>query len=161
MVNIAVGSPPKVNANFVIFGEMKSGVTASGSISHPPVFLQRQGNMTIQSDNSSSNRVVGFDYSVKMNRKAIYSIGSQLPATIELIPPLEYSAAVQIEVDDAFMANSQKFIGQKQDKIVSFSIPEIGEDIYYTIPNASLVSEQLSASADGVLKLTLNYIGHS
>ena len=161
MVNIAVGSPPKVNANFVIFGEMKSGVTASGSISHPAIFLPKQGSMTIQSDNSSSNRVVGFDYSVKMNRKPIYTIGSQLPVTIKLIPPLEYSAAVQIEVDDAFMENSQKFIGQKQDKIVSFSLPTGDGSISYAIPNASLVSEQLSASADGVLKLTLNYIGHS
>ena len=30
-----------------------------------------------------------------------------------------------------------------------------------TIPKASLVGEQLNSSADGALKLTLNYIGHS
>ena len=30
-----------------------------------------------------------------------------------------------------------------------------------TVPKASLVGEQLNASADGALKLTLNYIGHS
>lgn len=161
MINFAVGSPPKVNTNFIIFGEMKSGISASGSVSHPAIFLPRQGEISITSDNSSSNRVVGFDYSVKMNRKPIYTIGSQIPSVVELIPPLEYSAAVQIEVDDAFMANSQSFITQKQNKTISFSTGKNGSLISYTIPNASLVSEQLSASADGVLKLTLNYIGHS
>jgi hypothetical protein len=161
MINFAVGSPPKVNANFIIFGEMTRGTNASGSISHPPIILPRQGDISITSDNSSSNRVVGFDYSIKMTRKPIYTIGSQLPSVVELIPPLEYSAAVQIEIDDAFMANSQNFITQKQNKTISFSTGQNGSSISYTIPNASLVSEQLSASADGVLKLTLNYIGHS
>ena len=30
-----------------------------------------------------------------------------------------------------------------------------------SIPNASLVSERLSSSADGGVRLTLNFIGHS
>ena len=30
----------------------------------------------------------------------------------------------------------------------------------YTVPNAVLTSEQLSATADGSLRLTLNYVGH-
>ena len=29
-----------------------------------------------------------------------------------------------------------------------------------SIPNACLVGEQLNASADGALRLTLNYMGH-
>ena len=30
----------------------------------------------------------------------------------------------------------------------------------YSIPSPSLVSEQLSSTADGSLRLTLNYVGH-
>ena len=39
------------------------------------------------------------------------------------------------------------------------SIEIISETL--SIPKASLVSEQINASADGSVRLTLNYIGHS
>jgi hypothetical protein len=61
------------------------------------------------------------------------------------------------------MKNSSAFLSGREDKIVSLSIRGRDGTIIQslTIPKASLISEQLSASADGVLKLTLNYNGHS
>jgi len=168
LVNCAVGAVPKVTTNFVIFDNLTSGYSASGSKSHPIINIPSQGSIILSCDNAISNRVVGFDYSIKKTSKPLYTIGSILPAKIEFLPPLEYTATVQVEIDDAFMQNSQYFLTNKQNKTVSISIYGKSGTIGYddnllqdlAIPNASLVSEQLSASADGVLKLTLNYIGH-
>jgi hypothetical protein len=163
LVNCAIGAIPKVTTNFNIFDHLVSGSSASGSVSHPNIYIPNQGSMSITCDNVSSNRVVGFDYSIKNNNRPIYTIGSSLPAKIEFLPPLDYSATVQIEIDDAFMKNSSAFLSGREDKIVSLSIRGRDGTIIQslTIPKASLISEQLSASADGVLKLTLNYNGHS
>lgn len=164
MLNFAIGSIPKVTTNFAVFDAIYSGNNAA--LAYPDFYdswLPYQSKCHITCDNISSNRVVGFDYSIKINRKPIYSIGSSLAVDVESMPPLEYSASVQIEIDDAFLQNSQSFITNKDNKTVSISIDSdvIGVPaITFNIPKASLVSEQLSASADGLLKLTLNYIGH-
>lgn len=165
MLNFAIGAIPKVTTNFIVLDSMYSGVDASlPNTSFYSAWIPYQSMCRISCDNVSSNRVVGFDYSIKINRKPVYSIGSSSPVDIDTIPPLEYSAAVQIEVDDAFLENSQSFITNKENKTVSISIDSdvIGVPaITFGVPKASLVSEQLSASADGLLKLTLNYVGHS
>jgi hypothetical protein len=163
LLNFAIGSIPKVTTNFTVFDSIRSGNNSSGAGSFYSSLLPYQSFCNITCDNATSNRVVGFDYSIKINRKPIYSIGSSSAVKVESIPPLEYSASVQIEIDDAFLQNSQNFLTNKENKNVYLSIDseEIGVPaITFNVPKASLVSEQLSASADGLLKLTLNYIGH-
>lgn len=163
-VNFAVGSMPKSSSNIIVYGQMLSGVPEYRGGVDTLSFIPTQKCISITCDNYSSNRVIGFDYSIRSNGKAIYSIGSTLPSVVEFIPPLEYSATVQIEIDDAFMQNSQNFLTNKENKNVYLSVyneERTLERIRFSVPKASLVSEQLSASADGVLKLTLSYIGHS
>jgi hypothetical protein len=165
MLNFAIGAIPKVTTNFTIFDAMNNEKSALRSFD--PFYehaVPLQSECSIACDNTGSNRVVGFDYSIKTTRKPIYTIGSAVAAEVESLPPLEYSASVQIEVDDAFLQNSQSFLTNKENKTVSISINSQvvgGPQIVFDVPRASLLSEQLSASADGVLKLTLNYVGHS
>jgi hypothetical protein len=71
---------------------------------------------------------------------------------------------VQIDVDDAFLQNSTGFLSGRQNKTVTFAVKSKDNTQtlqQLTIPNASLVGETLASSADGGVKLTLNYIGHS
>jgi hypothetical protein len=163
MVNCAIGAIPKVTTNFIIYDNLVKSANSAGSKVHPEIHIPNQGSMSIQCDNYTSNRVVGFDYTIKNSFKPLYTIGSILPVRIEFLSPVEYTASIQIEVDDAFLQNSSNFLTSRQNKTVSMLIN--GRDNItlqsLSIPNASLVSEQLSASSDGVLKLTLNYIGHS
>lgn len=162
-INCAVGAVPKVSANFIVLDEMKSGISASGSASHPDIYIPSQGSISITADHVSSNRVVGFDYSIKANRKLFYTIGSKNVADILFIPPLEYSASVQIEVDDAFLQSGFAFLEERENKTVSFSIKgRGGENLQtLTIPKASVSAEQFQMSSDGIAKLTINYIGYS
>lgn len=165
LVNCAVGSIPKVTSNITVYDTMKTGVNnASGSVATPTIYIPNQGSISITCDNSTTNRVVGFDFAMKIDRRPIYSIGSILPTEIVTMPVVEYSANVQIDVDDAFLSTSSGFLSSRQNKTVSFAVrsrdnSQILQQL--TIPKASLVSESLSSSADGGVKLTLNYIGHS
>jgi hypothetical protein len=79
------------------------------------------------------------------------------------MPPLEYTAAVQIEIDEAFLQDSHNYLYDRENKIISFSIRGRNQELLQnlTLPKASLISEQINASSDGLLRLTLNYIGHS
>jgi hypothetical protein len=162
-VNCAVGSIPTVNSSFSVYDEMRSGANATGT-TDTSIFVPSQGSITATCDNTTTNRVVGFDYSLEVVRKPYYTLGSEVPAEVKYIPPIKYTASVQIEVDDVFLESGYSFLTSgKEEKSVSFSIN--GRDgtalQSLTIPKASLVSEKLSASADGSVRLTLNYIGHS
>ena len=163
MVNCAVGAIPKVTTNITIYDEMQTGVAFADSTSTPTILIPNQGSISVTCDNSTTNRVVGFDYAVKAYRKPMYTIGSLLPSEIVSFPILEYASSVQIDVDDAFLQSGLSFLRNRENKSVSFTINgRTGSLIQsLTIPNASLVGESLSSSADGGIKLTLNYIGHS
>lgn len=164
MVNCAVGSIPKVSTNFIIFDEIKSQDLPSYTEPSPPIYIPNQGSISLSCDNSSTNRVVGFDYAIKISRKPVYIIGSKDPSEVVTFKNIEYSASVQIDVDDAFLQNSFNFLSNRENKTVSFSIKDrtlINIIQTLNIPNASLIGESLSSSADGGVKLTLNYIGHS
>jgi len=163
-VNCAVGAIPSVNAALSVYGAMQSGINHSGSVTAPTIYIPNQGSITLTSDNSTTNRVVGFDYSIKINREPIYTIGSILPAEIIRDPVIEYRSSVQIDVDDAFLQNSTGFLSARQNKTVTFTIKSKDNTQtlqQVTIPNASLIGETLASSADGGVKLTLNYVGHS
>ena len=163
MVNCAIGAVPRVSTNVVILDELTQSSNSIGNTIHPNIYIPNQGSISMSCDNSSTNRVIGFDYSIKCNRKAFFTIGSELPKQISLIPPLEYSASVQIEIDNAFLQDSENYLSDRENKTVSFSIRGRNDQLIQNlmIPKASLVSEQINASSDGLLRLTLNYIGHS
>ena len=164
MVNCAVGSIPKVSSNFVIFDEIVETSLGTSTLASPVIYIPNQGSISLTCDSSTTNRVVGFDYSIKVNRKPVYVLGSENPYEVVTFDNIEYTASVQIDVDDAFLQNSFNFLTSRENKTVSISIKDrtLNTTIQsLTIPKASLISESLSSSADGGVKLTLNYIGHS
>jgi hypothetical protein len=162
----AVGSVPKTSANILVYDEIKIGVDASDNFEvkpHPILDIPSQGSISVSCDNSSTNRVISFGYTINIPRKAFYKIGGGVaPSTVRLITPIEYSSAVVIDVDDAFIQNSFDFFDDRENKNINLTVKgRNGEDLQsVTIPNATLLGESLEASADGGLRLTLNYKGH-
>ena len=163
MVNCAVGSIPKVTTNITVYDEMQTGVQFADSNSTPTILIPNQGSISVTCDNSTTNRVVGFDYAIKRYRKPMYTIGSLLPSEVVSFPILEYASSIQIDVDDAFLQSGLSFLRNRENKSISFIINGRNGSLIQSlsIPNASLIGESLSSSADGGVKLTLNYIGHS
>jgi len=162
-VNCAVGTIPTENVSVIVYDELSSGVNASGEVTNT-IRIPSQGSIVISSDNVSSNRVIGFDYNVQANYKPYYTIGSKTADSVEYIGPATYNATVQLEVDDVMPQSSLLFLTQGKNGKDTVSLTINGRDgtniQNYPIPSAVLVSEQLSATADGSLRLTLNYIGH-
>ena len=161
-VNCAVNSIPKVNTSVVVYDEMSDTVDATGA-TPTTIVVPNQGSISATCDNSTTNRVVGFDYSLKVNRKPYYTIGAEVPSAVKMISPINYSATVQIEVDDAFLESGFAFLGTgKNSKTVTFTLNgKDGTSIQsLSIPNACLVGETLNASSEGAIRLTLNYMGH-
>tara|TARA_R100000005_G_C4975645_1_gene187150 strand:- start:584 stop:1390 length:807 start_codon:yes stop_codon:yes gene_type:complete len=161
-VNCAVGAIPKVNASFVVYDEMKSGAKVAGNTTIS-TFIPSQGSITATCDNTTTSRVVGFDYSLTTKKIPYYTIGKEYPCEVKHIDPIEYTASVQLEVDDVFLESGYSFLQTgKENRTVTFDINgRDGTNLQsLSIPNASLVSESLNASAEGVVKLTLNYVGH-
>jgi len=162
-VNCAVGTVPKVNASISVYDEFLSGSEVSSDVgASSSISITSQGSINVTCDNSTTNRVIGFDYSIKSNRKPHFSIGSETPASVELVLPLEFTAQVQIEVDEAFPESAFSFLENRENKTVFFDINrKDGTNLQeLTIPNATLVSESISASDNGSAILNLNYIGH-
>jgi len=163
-VNCAVGSVPKVNASISIFDEMDSSneTIEDHSSNELTIRIPSQGSISATCKGSTTDRVIGFDYAIKMNRKPHFSIGSKTPVSVELIPPLEYTAQVQIEVDETLPDNSLSFLSTREGDTVSFDIDgRDGTNLNaLTIPNATVVSESISASDNGSAILNINYIGH-
>tara|TARA_Y100000114_G_scaffold150231_1_gene165501 strand:- start:5970 stop:6785 length:816 start_codon:yes stop_codon:yes gene_type:complete len=164
-INCAVGAPVKEQATFIVYDEMRTGASASGSDAAPSITIPSQGSITATCDNSTTNRVIGFDYAITCNRKPYYSIGQKAPVEVKFIPPVNINASVQIEVDDAFLESGRNFLETgKSSRSVNFRIegrnggPAL---VDASVPNACLTSETLSASSDGSLRLTLNYMGHT
>jgi hypothetical protein len=163
LVNCAVGSIPKVTTNFICFNSVETPDVkgASGSLAEPAIYIPNQGSISLSCPLTSTNRVIGFNYSIKSQRNPFYSIGSGYsPVHVNLIRPLEYSASVEVEIDDGDFTTFDAYSTQKEN--VSLSIKgRNGIDLQnLIIPNASLEGQRLSSSSDGSLKLTLNYIGH-
>lgn len=164
-LSCAVGAVPKSASNFIITDEMKSGVDAGGKRTvrrHPKIDIPSQGSIAITCDNSTTNRVVGFNYAININRKPIYGIGQKDPFAVETIAPIFYTANASIDVDDAFLQNSYNFLELKENKNLSIIVNgRDGKELQsVNIPNASLINETLRISQDGSLKLDLNYVGH-
>ena len=161
-VNCAVGSVPKVNAAFFVADEMKPAASASGSNLHPNIDIPTQGSISLVCDHKSTNRVIGFDYALKCEHRMYYGIGSENLQDVEFVPPIQYTANIQIEVDDAFLASGYDFLDERENKTLSFNMQGRTGTLLQSVdlPNASLVGENLSMSAEGALRLTLNYVGH-
>jgi hypothetical protein len=163
-VSAAVGTVPQVNATVVVYDEMRSGYSASGNVTHPTIDVPTQGSLSITSDWSTTNRVIGMDYSLSCNHKPYYTVGSEVPVAVKFLPPLEITASIQVDVDAAYMASGYSFLGDgKENKTAILQIN--GRDgtnlATLSVPNASLVSETLAASSEGNLILTQEYVGHT
>ena len=165
-VNCAVGTIPKATYGFVVYDELGTGQSASGTDTSD-IFIPSQGSISIACNNASSNKVLGFDYSAQIPLKPYYTIGEESPTEVKYIAPTTYSATVQLDVDDALPESGYTFLtsgkngrGDINDVRLTVNGRDGTQIQVYAIPYPVLVSEQLNASADGSLRLTLNYVGH-
>lgn len=164
-VSCAIGSLPKVTASMVTYQAMYEGNNQSGNAAHPTIDIPTQGSISITCDGSTTNRVIGFDYSINMNRVVNHHEITPSSTEAVLVPPIVFNAQVQYDVDDLFMEDSHTgFLTStgtidQENLVISINGRGGGTVQSLTIPNATLVGEQLTKSNNGSLRLVRNYVG--
>ncbi len=170
-IDCAVGALPKVNTSLGILDEITSGVNRkkNGDIrrgprkkNHPILDSSSQQTISIASEDFEDNKVIGFNYSVTIDHKVYYGIGSVNPYAIEQKRPIKYTASVQLELGQTYKGQTFDFLNSRENRDVSINIEgKNGTELnQLTIPKASLVGRDLSQSVNGTMTMSLSYVGH-
>ena len=170
-INCAVGSFTKVNTSLGILDEISSGINRkkNGDVrngprkkNHPRLDSTSQQTTSITSEDFQDNKVIGFNYSVSVDHKVYYGIGSVNPYAIEEKRPIKYTASVQLELSETYNDESFDFLRSRENRDISIDIEgKNGTKLNNVkIPNASLVGRDLSQSTNGTMTMSLSYIGH-
>ena len=121
-VNCAVGAAPRVSVTLDVLDEMSIDLDTSNNLlplQHPPIDIPSQGSIVATCEQSATNRITSFNYSLKPRRKYYYTIGSNVPSAVERFSPMEYLADITIDVDDAFLQDGFSFLEERENKNVS------------------------------------------
>lgn len=167
-IDCAVGSYPKVNTTLSIFDEIKSGNYNLEKYENqeykafPASRKLLQNSILIESEDFGDNKIVSFNFSLDIDLKAYYGIGSIEPFLVERVNPVKYSASIQLELGEYLGDGSFEFLKQRKNRNLSISINDFngGPVFNYQLPRASLKGRSIKHSSNGVLVLDLNYIGH-
>jgi len=163
-VNCSVGAVPRVTTSFVIADDIESGVNSGegfGSLENR-ISVPNQSSLSVSCPDFNDLRIIGFDYSLNRKNKAFYTVGQTSISKMETISPIEYTATIQLELDESYGLDLNNFFSTRQDKQLDFFIKGRDNRLIQKmpIPNATLVSQNLSHSANGLMKLNLSYNGH-
>ena len=125
-----------------------------------------QGSIYISGFGTETNRVQSFTYTLATPREPIYTVGRDRPVEVQSIPPYEVNAEILLHIDDYEAKNVFDYLikeksPHKKDLIILVNNSDDTSTIAsYNIPNARLVAENISASANEQLEISLSYKGY-
>lgn len=162
-MSASIGQIPNANASIVVYGDIGSGINASGSNPHPDIQIPNQGSISLNASGYQTNRITDFSYTIRTDRNPIYKIGSPFPVQVDRKFPLIQEANFSIEVDDLEVSRIQEYLTKpkQQDLTISFANPINASAIEsFTIEKARLLDQSLSSSSDDLLTIDFRYIGY-
>lgn len=117
------------------------------------------GNIHLQTSEGDTNRIVSFDISINCERVPGYVLGSEYPSEIYLNKPLNIDLIIGIEIDDYECNNTQTILcGSPKDIFLNLKNCNNTSIIEsFLIPNAKLISEDLSVGLNNASKVELTY----
>lgn len=162
-ISAGIGQIPEARASIVVYGDIGSGINASGSISHPPIQIPNQGSISLNASGYETNRIVSFSYTFRTDRSPIYKIGSPFPVQVDRKFPLLQEASFNLEVNDFEINRIQEYLisPRQQDLSIIFNNPINSNKIEtFQIKNARLLNQSFSSTSDDLVSVNLNYIGY-
>lgn len=162
-VSAGIGRIPESQSSIVVYGDIGSGINASGSNSHPDIEIPNQGSISLNVTGYQTNRVTDFTYTLRIDRSPVYKIGDPFPVQVDRVFPLTQEATFSLDVHDFEVNKIQEYlISPKQQTInLEFKNPINSSKIEsFTIKKARLVSQSIRSSTNDVLKVQLRYIGY-
>jgi hypothetical protein len=159
-----IGSIPTVRASIDAYGNIGSGINASGNLLHPQVEIANQGSISMNVAGHETNRITDFSYNLRIDRSPVYVIGSPFPVQVDRVFPIVQEASFTMEVDDYEIKSFSDFLSSPEQQGITFSIknPINNREIQeFKIPKARLVNTSLVSSSEDLMTISLSYIGHT
>jgi hypothetical protein len=149
------------NEGFRISTEDSSGggYNASGENSFPEIRLTNQGSIIIECDGSSTDRVTSFSHSIEVPLSPIYTVGSSVPAQVDVIWPTMSTTSFNLDIDEYQYQSMRKYLRNPHVKDISVTINDcFGRLIQkYIVKSARLMSETMASSTGGRMTVNLSY----
>ena len=120
-------------------------------------------NIVFNLDNTIS-AVTKFSYSVDFDSRPTYEIESIKSSSSKILTPIKYSASADIEMVEQEFENMTGLLQSETfNRDISFSLVDASGVTLntFSLPNASLKSQNISITPSDTIKLSLDYIGYS
>ena len=161
-VKCSINQLPQYTTNFLILGNLGSGLNYEGRESFPPVKVVNQGGIELNFKGSGTNRVVNFSYDVDVNRNAIYEIGSGKAYQVDVVWPIAVRASITLEADDYQLRELNEAFVKPNVEFFEITLKDCDNNYIqrYPMTGARLVDYSSSIDADGVQQANLKYISY-
>lgn len=159
-ISAGIGQIPSSSSSIVVYGDIGSGIDASGNQPHPDIQIPNQGSISLNCEHYQTNRVTEFSYTLRIDRNPIYKIGSPFPVQVDRQFPIIQEATFSIDVSDAEVSKIQEYLisPKQQDLFVKFNNP-INDSEIETIHlrKARLLSQSVSSTSEDLMTINLLY----
>lgn len=163
-LSFGIGQIPTVNASLVVYGDIGSGINASGSEEHPEVVIPNQGSIEINLDGYQTNRILDLSYTVRVNREPIYAIGSPFPVNVRRQMPMIEECSFNLEVHDYELNRIKEYLSKPKAQDLSFTFKNPITDTAiqtFSLKDAKLTNQSMQSSVDDVLKVSLTFSAYT
>jgi hypothetical protein len=171
----AVGEIPQSNAGITVFGNMGKIATgessqtltdfANISAATSGVFfnLTSYGALTVSINDFNSNRLLGLDLSLKINRNPIYRLGSKAVKNVFINYPIEVDCSFEVDINDYDATTLDKYLNLPKVENLTLNLNHFtrGHTIQsFAFSNMELLGEERNVNIDGNVVSRLAYKGY-
>ena len=173
-ISCDIGQLPTTSTNIRIFGDIGGSpdfpfeesepynnelYNASGDNPFPEIKLTNQGSIIVECTGASTDRVTSFQHSIDIPIDPIYVVGSAYAAQVDVVWPVTTETSFTLDIDEYAYQSLRKYMQTPTVQDIAIKINDcFGEPIqHYTVKNARLIAESMSASTDGRLTVNLRY----
>ena len=155
---------PKLSVSLKIYGDLKPSTNLRLDSAAQDY---EQKNITPTSIlfnlDDTISAVTSFNYSVDFDSKPTYEIQSTKSSYSKILTPIKYSVSANIEMlEQEFENITQLLENESFNRNISFSLIDENGSVLneFSVPNASLKSQNVSISSSDTIQLSINYIGY-
>ncbi|MAH47584.1 hypothetical protein CMI37_17315 [Candidatus Pacearchaeota archaeon] len=170
-VSCKVGAVPSVSVGIVTYGDLGSGIIATGNTDSATPATQTiqvpdQGGISVTCEGSSSNRITSLTHSINIPRQPIYALPTtypdaqaKFPVQVDISYPIETRTNFTLEIDDYETHSMYDYLTGVLTGDVDISIKDEASSTImgFNLKNARLLSESFSSNANGTTNVTLGF----
>jgi hypothetical protein len=155
---------PTLSADLKIYGDLKpaAGLRLNSSYTDNSGENFDPTSIVFNLDDTIS-AVTRFSYSVDFDSKPTYEIESVKSSSSKILTPIKYSVSADIEMIEQEFENMTGLLQNEEfNRDVSFSLIDNSGVVLnsFSVPNASLKSQKISATPSDTIQVSLDYVGY-